>query len=99
MADNDSVLLTILNKGYRVNCPPEQRAALLESARYLDERMGQIQRRGGNLVREQVAVMVALNLVHERLSKPSGNGEAIDSRHLVTLEEKLDRALVDIGAG
>ena len=29
--DSNTVLLTILDKSYRVNCPPEERSALMES--------------------------------------------------------------------
>lgn len=95
--DDNTVLLTILNKSYRVNCPPEERSALLESARYLDERMYRIQRRGPSLDREQIAVMVALNIANELLKKPSGNGggSPLDEARLVELENKLDRVLAD----
>ncbi len=93
--DGNTVLLTILNKSYRVNCPPEERSALLESARYLDERMYRIQRRGPSLDREQIAVMVALNIANELLKKPTGDGggSPLDEARLVELENKLDRVL------
>ena len=95
---NNSVLLTILNKSYRVNCPIEERSALIESARYLDERMYRIQRRGANLDREHIAVMVALNIAHELLGKPSSDAApasspALDEDRLAELEDKLERAL------
>lgn len=95
--DGNTVLLTILNKSYRVHCPPEDRSALMESARYIDERMYRIQRRGASLDREQIAVMVALNIANELLRQPSGNGGAspLDDTRLVELENKLDRALTD----
>ncbi|MCY3690197.1 MAG: cell division protein ZapA [Gammaproteobacteria bacterium] len=95
--DGNTVLLTILNKSYRVNCPPEERSALLESARYLDERMYRIQRRGPSLDREHIAVMVALNIANELLKKPSGDGgeSPLDEARLVELENKLDRVLAD----
>lgn len=93
--DSNTVLLTILNKSYRVNCPPEERSALMESARYIDERMYRIQRRGASLDREQIAVMVALNIANELLRKPAGDGggSPLDEARLVELENKLDRAL------
>lgn len=95
MTDDDAVLLTILNKSYRVNCPPEERSALMESARYIDERMYRIQRRGASLDREQIAVMVALNIANELLKKPSGDGggSPLEDARLVELENKLDRVL------
>lgn len=95
MTDDDAVLLTILNKSYRVNCPPEERSALMESARYIDERMYRIQRRGASLDREQIAVMVALNIANELLKKRSGDGggSPLEDARLVELENKLDRVL------
>ncbi len=93
--DSNTVLLTILNKSYRVNCSPEERSALMESARYLDERMYRIQRRGAKLDREQIAVMVALNIAHELLNRPQGDhgGPVHDDARLALLEDRLDRAL------
>jgi len=94
-SDNNSVLLTILNKSYWVNCQPNERSSLLESARYLDERMYRIQRRSSKLDREQIAVMVALNITHELLKKPvgEGGGPLFDDARLAQLEQKLDTAL------
>ncbi len=94
-SDNNSVLLTILNKSYWVNCPPEERSSLLESARYLDERMYRIQRRVSKLDREQIAVMVALNITHELLRKPAAEGgnTLLDDVRLAQLEDKLNHAL------
>lgn len=102
--DSNSVLLTILNKSYRVNCPPEERNALMESARFLDERMYRIQSRGSNLDREQIAVMVALNIAHELLGKKTGAAPsateppaaappALDENRIAELEDKLERVL------
>ena len=93
--DDNTVLLTILNKSYRVNCPPGERSALMESARFIDERMYRIQRRGAGLDREQIAVMVALNIANELLRKLSGDGggSPLDDARLMELENKLDRVL------
>ena len=93
--DSNTVLLTILDKSYRVNCPPDERSALMESARYIDERMYRVQRRGANLEREQIAVMVALNIAHELLTRSGGEdgGTARDDVRLAQLEDKLDRVL------
>lgn len=94
-SDNNSVLLTILNKSYWVNCPPSERSSLLESARYLDERMYRVQRRSSKLDREQIAVMVALNITHELLKNPAGQGGGplFEDARLAQLEQKLDSAL------
>ena len=57
--------------------------------------MYRIQRRGPNLEREQIAVMVALNIAHELLTGSGGDGDgsARDDVRLGQLEDKLDRVL------
>jgi len=63
------VVVEILGKEYRIACVEEERDALLASARYLDEKMGDV-RTGGKVVgSERVAVMAALNIAHELLQQ------------------------------
>ena len=63
------VVVEILGKEYRIACAEEERDALLASARYLDEKMGDV-RTGGKVVgSERVAVMAALNIAHELLQQ------------------------------
>ena len=60
-----SVNVEILDKEYVVACPEDEREALLESARLLNERMQQVRDGGKVLGTERVAVITALNLLHE----------------------------------
>lgn len=59
------VRIHILDKEYMVSCPVEEREALTESARYLDRRMREIRDSGKVLGSERIAVMAALNVIHE----------------------------------
>jgi cell division protein ZapA len=59
------VSITILDKEYTVSCPEGEKEALLASARMLNERMRQVRDAGKVLGTERMAVMAALNLVHE----------------------------------
>lgn len=61
----DAISIEILDKEYRVSCPPEEKEALLESARILNERLKSARDGGKVLGTERMAVMTALNLVHE----------------------------------
>lgn len=66
MNDSDSVVVHLLDKEYRVACPPGERDNLLRAARYLDERMNEVKE--SNVIGlERIAVMAALNLAHELL--------------------------------
>lgn len=61
----DAISIEILDKEYRVSCPPEEKEALLESARILNDRLRAVRDGGKVLGTERMAVMTALNLVHE----------------------------------
>lgn len=89
---NETVSVRILDKDYQVACPPEERGALLESARLLDERMREIKRSGSVIGLERIAVMVALNLSHELMQAEQRSTEAMRAR-LDQLNLKLDSAL------
>ena len=64
MKESDSVVVYLLDKEYRVACPPGQRDNLIRAARYLDEQMREV--RDSNVIGlERIAVMTALNLAYE----------------------------------
>jgi cell division protein ZapA len=64
---SNAIAIQILDKEYMVACPEDEREELLESARYLDERMKETRDAGKVLGIERMAVMTALNIVHELL--------------------------------
>lgn len=59
--------ITILDKEYRVACPPNEREALERAARFLDGKMREIRHTGKVIGNDRVAVMAALNITHELL--------------------------------
>lgn len=61
----DAVTIQVLDKEYTVACPPEEKQALLESARILNERLREVRGGGKVLGTERMAVMTALNVIHE----------------------------------
>ena len=65
--DQARVGVRILEKEYFVACPYEERAALLDSADYLNTRMREVRDSGKVVGLDRIAVMVALNLTHELL--------------------------------
>jgi cell division protein ZapA len=62
-----AVTVSILDKDYNVACTDSERAALLEAVDFLDGRMRELREGGRLLGAERVAVMTALNIVHEYL--------------------------------
>jgi cell division protein ZapA len=69
-----NVTVRIMAREYTVTCPPDEHAALVASADYLNERMTGIRRRGKALGAERIAVMTALNLARELLTLKGEGG-------------------------
>ena len=61
------VTVKILEKEYKIGCPPGEHEVLRQSAMEVDRRMRAIRKTGKVLNSDRVAVMVALNLAHELL--------------------------------
>lgn len=78
---DDTILVSIhiLGKEYRIGCRKEERDILLESARFLDERMREVKRKGSVIGAERIAVLVALNLASEVLQHQGGIASSITS--------------------
>jgi cell division protein ZapA len=89
------IKVQILDKEYRVSCEPDERESLLESANYLDEKMREVRKAGRVIGTERIAVMVALNIVHEllELKKHKSDDAQVITRRIQSLQEKIEVAL------
>ena len=98
--------ITLLGKEYRVACPPEERDALLDAVSYVDGKMHDIAKKTRSNISERIAVMAALNIAHEHLSKPPVSVEslltaesetrldiAVSMRRIEDMEAELDSVL------
>jgi len=98
---SEPVKVNILDRDFMVAAPPEQQADLHESARQLDARMREI-RDGGRVVgTDRIAIMAALNLMHELLeARSQSRDDAALSDRLQALETRIGAYLdeVDIPA-
>ncbi|WP_455207160.1 cell division protein ZapA [Kaarinaea lacus] len=94
-ADVVPVTIRILDKEYQIACSEEERHSLLDSARYLDERMKEIRNSGKVIGSERIAVMAALNITHDMLQSrfKSANSVSVDSVKIKNLQEKVETAL------
>lgn len=94
MNQPNTVSIRILDKEYQVNCPPDERNALLQSASYLDEWMRAIRNSGSVIGLERIAVMAALNLTYDLNKAVSEASEYHDSKkQLERIDKKLTLAL------
>ena len=94
-ADENSIEVTLLGRGYRVTCTEAEREGLLQAVAYLDGKMNEIKVAGKVTGGERIAVMAALNIAHELLSTKLGDGHDVGQvkRRIAALEGKLDAAL------
>lgn len=91
-SETNTVRVRILDKDYQVACPADERDALMESARYLDQQMRAIRQGGKVIGLERIAVMAALNITHELIQhgQQSDRGSQDMQEHLRRLTAKLD---------
>jgi len=93
----DSVNITILDKEYRIVCPPEEREILYRTAQYLDERMREIHQARKAIGTDRIAVLAALNITHDLLELRE-NQRQLDTNvteRLEMLAEEIDRVIED----
>jgi len=95
MTDAQPINISILDKDYKVACPPGEQSALLESAKFLDSKMREVRDTGNIMGSERIAVITALNMANDLLK--SGNvdkelGQELPPR-LKDLENKISRVL------
>lgn len=95
MSENVSVTVEILDKEYMISCPANEKEALLESARELNQRMRDVRDGGKVLGTERMAVMTALNVIHEHLKHKNSHRStvAIIEEDVRRLEQKIAGAM------
>ena len=96
MSDDREILgVRILDKEYKISCLPQERESLLAAARELNERMNDMRDSTKVLGAERMAVMAALNVIHEREQATSRQDGVLDAARETVhrLETKLDAAI------
>ncbi len=89
------VSVRILEKDYQFTCAPDERAALLDSAEYLNGEMRKIRDTGKVIGLDRIAVMAALNMANELL-KSRARDASLDVdvvQKLRQMREQVDAAL------
>jgi cell division protein ZapA len=89
--------VTILDREFRVACPNEERAELLDAVAYLDKNMREIRDAGKITSIERIAIMAALNIAHELLTMRLGNGFDMSDfkRRMENMQAAIDTVLAD----
>jgi len=89
------VSVRILEKEYQFTCAPDERAALLDSAEYLNGEMRKIRDTGKVIGLDRIAVMAALNMANELLKSRARDASLnVDVvQKLRQMREQVDAAL------
>ena len=89
--------VNILDREFRVACPDEERAELLDAVAYLDKNMREIRDAGKITSIERIAIMAALNIAHELLTMRLGNGFDMSDfkRRMENMQAAIDTVLAD----
>jgi cell division protein ZapA len=90
-----AVTVRILDKEYRVACPLEEQDSLLESARYLNNKMREVRDTGKVIGLDRISVMAGLNLAHELIQHKTQASHFNDATtpRLLVLQRKVERIL------
>ncbi|HEX2830051.1 MAG TPA: cell division protein ZapA [Burkholderiales bacterium] len=97
MSESKSLQVTIMGREFRVACPEEEQAGLLEAVDYLNRKMLEIRDAGKVIGLERIAIMAALNIAHELLTTKVGGGFDMGEikRRMNRMEAVIDQAMSD----
>lgn len=89
------VTVRILEKEYFIACPQDERAALLDSAEYLNKKMREVRDTGKVVGADRIAVIAALNMANEllRLRKQDTELQGAVSGRVKQMRERVENAL------
>jgi cell division protein ZapA len=95
MSESKGLQVTIMGREFRVACPEEEQAGLLEAVDYLNKKMLDIRDGGKVIGLERIAIMAALNISHELLStKVDGGFDMAEiKRRMNRMESVIDQAM------
>jgi len=95
-ASKGGLTLTLFGREFRVACPDGEEKQLIASADYLNRKVKEVRDTGKVVGNERIAIMAALNIAHELMSK-KGNSASFDDteirRRISAMQETLETAL------
>jgi cell division protein ZapA len=97
MSESKSLQVSIMGRDFRVACPDDEQAGLLEAVDYLNKKMLEIRDAGKVIGIERIAIMAALNIAHEMLTTKIGGGfdMAEIKRRMNRMETLIDHAMLE----
>jgi cell division protein ZapA len=100
VSEKGALTISLLGREFRVACPEGEERQLLAAADHLNRKLKEVRDTGKVVGNERIAIMAALNIAHECMSKPgnaASGGASLETasirRRIVALQETLDSAL------
>ena len=96
-ADSKGLDINLMGREFKVACPEGEEKQLLASVDYLNQRMREIKASGRVVGNERIAMLTALNITHEFLTKqtPKGFDMADVRRRIESMQASIDDALAE----
>ncbi|WVH08949.1 MAG: hypothetical protein EoVTN8_251 [Fluviibacter phosphoraccumulans EoVTN8] len=82
--------ITLFGREYRLACPPEQQAALLQAVSLVDGKMQEVADKGRQISAERAAIMAAVTLAHELIQARDGQAPAVAVVDTSDAQRKVD---------
>jgi cell division protein ZapA len=97
MKEAKSLQISIMGREFRVACPEDEQAGLLEAVDYLNRKMLEIRDAGKIIGLERIAIMAALNIAHEMLSMKVGGAFDMGDlkRRMARMETIIDQTMAE----
>lgn len=96
MSEIKQLDVNIMGREFRVGCPTDEEATLLQAVDMLNQKMQEIRGTGKVVGIEKIAIMAALNICHEFLQVRVGGGDidiGVLQRRIKNMDEMIDVAL------
>lgn len=93
------VSVRILEKEYKIACPPEEQATLFRTADFVNQEMLALKKGGKVVGTERIAVLAALNIARQLLERQDSTNQKAILPNEVELIERIDAVLTEIAPG
>ena len=94
--DKGALTINLLGREFRVGCPEGEEKLLLATVDYLNRKLKEVRDVGKVTGNERIALMAALNIAHEYLSRKvptAGADNSAIERRIIAMQETVDSAL------
>lgn len=95
MSVENRVDIQLLDRQFQLKCSPENRRGLEQAAQYLNQKMRKVSESAPMISIERVAMMTALNIVHDLLFAEDRDQQLSEEviKHIENMHQRIDHAL------